>query len=139
MKKTDVQTYLFFGGRCAEALEFYQKAVGAEVTAVLRYRESPVPVPADLVPANFEDKVMHASFTVGAATLFASDGQGGDCNFSGFRLSLACATEADAGRAFAALAEEGRIDMPLGKTFWSPCFGMLTDKFGLGWMVTLAA
>lgn len=140
MSKPLVQNYLFFGGRCEEALEFYRTAIDAEVDMLMRYKESPDPTPPGMVAEGFENKVMHASFRVGQTTLMASDGcSAEDANFHGFRLSFAAATEADAGRAFAALSDGGSVQMPLTQTFWSPCFGMLTDRFGLGWMITVAS
>jgi len=135
MKDPIVQTYLFFGGRCEEALEFYRTALGAQIGMVMRFKESPEPVPADKIPAGYGDKVMHAEFTVGGSTLMASDGCGEEAGFDGFSLSLAVPTEDAADRAFAALAEGGRVTMPLAPTFWSPRFGMVTDRFGLGWMI----
>jgi PhnB protein len=135
-----VQPYLFFGGRCDEALAFYRTAIGAEVEMLMRYKESPEPVPPGMLAEGFENKVMHTSFRVGQTTLMASDGcSPDDGKFAGFTLSLSMPTEADAHRVFAALAEGGTVKMPLTKTFWSPCFGMLTDRFGLGWMITVAA
>lgn len=136
--KTVVHPYLFFNGRCEEALAFYAEAIGAVVGMMFRYNESPDPMPPDMLPPGFERKIMHASFHIGDALVMASDGCGDTTPFSGFSLSLSLPTEAEANRAFAALAEGGTVTMPLGKTFWSPCFGMLTDKFGVGWMVTLA-
>jgi PhnB protein len=131
-----VQPYLFFNGRCEEALEFYRKALGAEVEVVMRFKDSPDPPPPGMLQAGFEDKVMHASFKIGGNTLMASDGCSEEAvKYGGFSLSIAVATEADADRSFNALAQGGRVDMPLGKTFWSPRFGMLTDRFGIGWMV----
>ena len=135
MPHTLVQPALVFGGRCEEALAFYRTAVGAEVEMLLRHRESPEPPPPGMLPPGFEEKVMHASFRVGGTTLMASDGCGEGTTFAGFSLSLAVPTEAEADRAFAALAEGGKVQMPLMKTFWSPRFGMLTDRFGVGWMV----
>jgi PhnB protein len=139
MSPATVQTYLFFGGRCEEALAFYQTAIGAEVVMTMRYADSPAPLPPGSVAPGFENKVMHATFRVGATTLMASDGRGPGGGFQGFTLSLAVHDEAEAGRAFAALADGGQVVMPLGRTFWSPCFGMLTDRFGVGWMVTVPA
>lgn len=139
MKETLIQPYLFFGGRCEEALEFYRGAVDAKVDFLLRYKDSPQPVPPGTLPPGFEDKVLHAAFRVGASALMGSDGCDTDSGFKGFSLSLALPTEAAADRAFAALSEGGTVRMPLGKTFWSPRFGMLTDRFGLGWMVSVAA
>ena len=136
MPDTIVQPYLLFGGRCEEALEFYRTAIGAKVEMILRFNESPEPCPPGVLADGFEKKVMHCSFKVGATSVGASDGCcPEDGNFHGFSLSLSVLDEAEAKRAFAALADGGTVKMPLGKTFWSPCFGMLTDRFGLGWMV----
>lgn len=131
-----VQPYLNFHGRCEEALDFYKRAVGAEVDMLMRFRESPEPPGMDL-PEGHDDKVMHCSFRVGESLLMASDGCGGPDAFQGFSLSLTLPDESEARRAFDRLAEGGQIDMPLGETFWSPCFGMVTDPFGLHWMVTV--
>jgi PhnB protein len=139
MSNTIVQSYLFFGGRCDEALEFYRTALGAEVDFLMRYKESPEPLPPGRLPPGFENKVMHATFRIGGTTLMASDGCEEGPSFAGFSLLLAVPTEAEANRAFAALAAGGQVKMPLTKTFWSPRFGMLTDRFGIGWMVSVAA
>ena len=138
MKTTLVQPYIFFGGRCEEALEFYRIALGAQVDFLMRYKESPEPLPPGRLPAGFENKVMHTTFRIGGSTLMASDGCEAGSSFAGFTLSLAVPTEAEADRAFAALAEGGKVTMPLTKTFWAPRFGMLTDRFGMGWMVSVA-
>jgi PhnB protein len=135
MSSTLIQPYLFFGGRCEEALEFYRSALGAQVDAVMRFKDSPDPPPPGVLQPGFENKVMHTSFRVGASTLMASDGCSEGSTFSGFSLSLSVPTQAEAERVFASLADGGQVQMPLGKTFWSPCFGMLTDRFGIGWMV----
>jgi PhnB protein len=128
-----IQPYLFFEGRCQEALEFYRRALGAEVTALMRYKESPDP---GMVQPGSEDKVMHASFRVGETTVLASDGRcGGHPTFQGFALSLTVANESDADRLFGALVEGGQVIMPLTTTFFSPRFGMTTDRFGVSWMV----
>jgi PhnB protein len=139
MSNTIVQSYLFFGGRCDEALEFYRTALGAEVDFLMRYKESPEPLPPGRIPPGFENKVMHATFHIGGTTLMASDGCEAGPRFAGFSLSLAVPTQAEADRAFAALSDGGKVKMPLTKTFWSPRFGMLTDRFGLGWMVSVVA
>ena len=139
MSNSLVQSYLFFGGRCEEAIEFYKTAVGAQVDLLMRYKDSPEKTPAGMLPPGFENKVMHATFRIGESTLMASDGCEMGGSFEGFSLSLAVPTEAEADRAFAALAVGGKVTMPLGKTFWSPKFGMLTDRFGLGWMISLKA
>lgn len=134
-----IEPYLFFNGRCEEAVEFYKKTLGAEVLMVVRYKESPEPPPPGRVPAGWDHKIMHTTLRIGDATLMASDGCGEGAHFQGFSLSLTAANEADARRKFAALAEGGQVSMPLGKTFWSPCFGMITDRFGVGWMVSVAS
>lgn len=138
MTKT-IQPYLFFGGRCEEALAFYTKAIGAEVVFLMHYDEAPEPAPPGRLAPGFEKKVMHSTFRVGESTLMASDGCDGNSKFCGFTLSLAVGSEAAARTAFAALSEGGQVGMPLAKTFWSPGFGMLTDKFGVDWMVSFAA
>jgi PhnB protein len=137
MPDASIQPYLFFGGRCEEALEFYRSVLGAQIEMVMRFRESPEPPPADMLKPGYEDKVMHSSFRIGETTLMASDGCGEETSFSGFSLSLSVASEAEADRAFAALADGGHVQMPLGPTFWSPRFGMLTDRFGVGWMINV--
>ena len=139
MTNTIVQPYLFFGGRCEEALAFYRSALGAQVDFLMRYKESPEPHPPGMVPPGFENKVMHTTFRIGGTTLMASDGCEEGAKFDGFSLSLAAPTEAEADRAFAALAAGGQVRMPLAKTFWSPRFGMVTDRFGVGWMVSVPA
>jgi len=139
MSGTTVTPYLNFGGRCEEALEFYRKALGAEIEMVMRFNESPDPTPPGMLQPGFEKKIMHVSFRIRGVVLMASDGCGEHSKFDGFRLSLAVPSETEAKKAFDALAEGGSVQMPIGKTFWSPCFGMVTDKFGLGWMVTVPA
>jgi PhnB protein len=129
-----------FGGRCDEALEFYRTAIDAEVEMVMRFNESPEPTPPGMLAEGFEKKVMHSSFKVGGSVVMASDGcSPEDGNFNGFSLSLSVPTAADAHRVFAALSDGGKVKMPLNETFWSPCFGMLEDRFGLGWMVIVPA
>ena len=139
MPATHIQPYLFFGGRCEEAIEFYAQALGAQVEMLMHHRDSPDPHPPGLLQPGFEDKVMHATIRIGEAIIMASDGCDDKSRFDGFRLSLAVPTEADARRAFAGLSDGGEVQMPLTKTFWSPCFGMVTDRFGVGWMVTVDA
>jgi PhnB protein len=134
-----VETYLFFDGRCEEAIEFYKKVLGAEVTMLMRFKDSPEPPQPGMIPPGSENKIMHVSFRVGDTTVMASDGRcTGQANFQGFSLSLTVANEAEADRKFAALADGGQVQMPLAKTFWSPRFGMVTDRFGVGWMVSVA-
>jgi PhnB protein len=135
-----VQVYLFFDGRCEEAIEFYKKTVGAEVMMLMRFKDSPEPPQPGMIPPGSEDKVMHTSLRIGDTMVMASDGRcEGSTSFQGFSLSLTVADEAEADRVFAALAEGGQIQMPLTETFWSPRFGMLSDRFGVGWMVSVAA
>lgn len=138
MNKNLIEPYLFFGGRCEEALEFYRVAVGAEVEMMMRFKESPQPMPPGSLPPGFENKIMHASFRIGSSRLMASDGNEAGGKFEGFSLSIAVPTDAEAERVFAALAQGGKVGMPLAKTFWSPKFGMLTDRFGIDWMVSVA-
>ena len=130
-----IQPYLFFGGRCEEAIEFYRKALGAKVDMLMRFKESPEPPPPGQVPPGYENKIMHASFRIGEATVMASDGCETNSSFKGFSLSITAKDEAEAKRIFGALSDGGNVQMPLGKTFWSPLFGMLTGRFGVGWMV----
>lgn len=130
-----VQPYLFFAGRCAEALEFYEQALGAKVRMKMRFDESPDAVPKGMLQAGFAKKIMHASFTIGSTTIMASDGCDDKSKFEGFRLTLSVPSEAAADLAFDALAEGGQVDMPLCETFWATRYGMVTDKFGVGWMV----
>jgi PhnB protein len=133
-----IQPYLFFNGRCDEALEFYRKALGAEVTMLMRYKDSPDPVPEGMLPPGAENKVMHANLRIGGADVMASDGNcSGQAAFQGFSVSIAVPDEATADRFFDALAAGGRVQMPIGKTFWSPRFGMVTDRFGVQWMINL--
>jgi PhnB protein len=134
-----IEPYLFFNGCCEEAVEFYKKALGAEVLMMMRFKESPEPPPPGMVPAGWDHKIMHSCLRVGNGNVMASDGCTEGAGFQGFSLSLTAADEADASRKFAALAEGGQVQMPLGKTFWSSCFGMVTDRFGVGWMVTVAS
>jgi len=137
MSQVVIQPYLTFGGRCEEALEFYKKALGAEVEMVMRFNESPEPAPEGMLAAGFENKIMHASFKVAGAVIMASDGCNADSKFDGFSLSLAVKTEAEADKYFNGLADGGKVNMPLGKTFWSPRFGMVEDRFGINWMVNV--
>lgn len=134
-----VQPYLFFDGRCEEAVEFYRSALGAEVTMLMRYKDSPDPPPPGMVAPGSENKVMHTSFHIGETTVMASDGQcQGRPNFQGFSLSLTVPNEAEAERLFAALADGGQVQMPLTKTFFSSRFGMVADRFGVPWMIVVA-
>ncbi|MDQ6867797.1 MAG: VOC family protein [Pseudomonadota bacterium] len=131
-----VQPYLSFEGRCEEAVEFYHKALGAEVTMLMRRKDSPDP---GMCQPGTEDKVMHMSFRIGDATLMASDGRcTGQPNFQGISLSLTAPNDAEAERLFASLADGGQVQMPLAKTFFSSRFGMVADRFGVPWMIVVA-
>lgn len=133
-----IAPYLFFEGHCEEALAFYAQALGAETTMLLRYKESPEPMPANMLPPGNEDKIMHASFRVGEAVIMASDGMcSGQSSFAGFSLSISITGQDEAERVFVALSDGGAVQMPLGKTFFSPHFGMVTDRFGVSWMINV--
>lgn len=132
----NVQAYLMFNGRTEEAIDFYKKAVGAEVTALMRFRDAPEPPPPGMIPDGWGDKVMHSSFKVGDAEIMASDGcQSDGAGFTGISLALSVKSPAEAEARFAALAEGGNVTMPLARTFFSPSFGSLTDRFGVAWLV----
>jgi PhnB protein len=137
MTDATITPYLFFGGQCEEALKYYKGALGAEITMAMRFDESPDPPPPGVLKPGFERKIMHSSFRIHGAEIMASDGCGDTDKFSGFQLSLAVATESHARQVFDNLARDGQVRMPLSKTFWSPCFGMVTDQFGVGWMITV--
>jgi PhnB protein len=131
-----VQPYLFFDGRCEEAIEFYRSTLGADVTMLMRFKDSPDP---SMVPPGAEGKVMHASFRVGETTVLASDGRcEGRPSFQGFSLSLTAPGETEAERLFASLGDGGQVQMPLAQTFFSPRFGMVADRFGVSWMIYVA-
>jgi len=131
-----VQPYLFFDGRCEEALDFYRKALGAEVTGLMRFKDSPEPMPPGSIPPGAENKVMHAAMRIGDTTVMASDGRCmGQPNFQGVALTLTMPNDAEAERVFGALSDGGQVQMPMSKTFFSSRFGMVGDRFGVGWMV----
>ena len=128
-----VQPYLFFDGRCEEAIDFYRSKLGAEVDMLMRFKDSPEP--QHHAPGTV-NKIMHVNLRIGDATVLASDGRClGQPNFQGFALSLTPADDAEAKRLFSALSEGGQVQMPLGKTFFASSFGMLADRFGVSWMV----
>lgn len=131
-----VQPYLFFEGRCEEAIEFYRKAVGAEVVMMMRFKESPDPT---MRAPGSENKIMHANLRIGQSMVLMSDGRcEAAAKFQGFALSLTVPNETEASRLFAALGQGGQVQMPLTKTFFSPSFGMVADRFGVSWMVYVA-
>lgn len=132
-----VTPYLFFDGRCEEAIEFYRQALGAEVEAMMRFKESPEPPPPGAVAPGSADKIMHACMRINGASVMASDGRcaGEPLKFEGFSLSVNAKDEAEADRMFSALADGGEVRMPMDKTFFARRFGMVADKFGVGWMI----
>ena len=128
-----VQPYLFFDGKCDEALEFYKRVLGAKVTMLMRFSDAP---DQSMITPESKNKVMHSSVQIGDTTIMASDGHcHGKPAFEGFSLSVDAASDAEAKRIFTALAEGGQIRMPMDKTFFASSFGMCADKFGVGWMV----
>ena len=132
-----VESYLNFDGRCEEAIEFYRRTLGAKVEMLMRFKDAPEP---GMSPPEAGDKVMHSALRIGDSMVLASDGRClGKPNFQGFALSLTAANESEAGRLFNALADGGEVQMPLAKTFFSPSFGMVADRFGVSWMVYVAA
>ena len=132
----NVQPYVFFDGRCEEALDFYKKTIGAKPKMLMRFKEAP---DQSMISPGSHDKIMHAEVQIGDATVLMSDGRcQGKPNFQGFALTILAKTEAEADKTFAALSDGGQVTMPLAKTFFSPRFGMLADKFGVGWMVLVA-
>jgi PhnB protein len=135
-KAMQIQSYLFFDGRAEEAIEFYKKALDAQVTMLMRWKDSPDK--SMCTPSN-ENKVMHSYMTIGETGVMISDGRNtGNLKFDGFALSITTKTEAEADKLFGALGAGGKVTMPLGKTFFSPRFGMLADKFGVSWMILVA-
>ena len=131
-----VQPYLFFDGRCEEAVDFYVKVLGAKVETLMRVKDSPEPVRPGMYPPNSENKIMHGAIHIGSSVVMVSDGLcGGKPKFDGFALSVDAPDEGAARKLFAALGDGGQVRMPLAKTFFSPCFGMVADRFGVTWMV----
>ena len=134
-----VQSYLFFNGRCEEAIAFYQKTLGAQVTMMMRFKENPEPMTEGCGPGGGaipSENIMHASFRIGETEVMASDGMGGGKpEFKGFSLSLTAASDAEAQRLFKALGDGGKVEMPMDKTFFASSFGMVVDRFGVSWMV----
>ena len=134
-QKSVIEPYLFFEGRCEEAVEFYKQAAGAEVVMMMRFKDAPDPNACQGVQG---DKIMHATLRIGGSNVMASDGRCDEpMKFQGFSLSLGVNTEAEADKFFNTLTQGGQVIMPLTKTFWSPRFGMVTDKFGVLWMVNV--
>jgi PhnB protein len=135
-----VQLHVVFEGRCQEAIEFYRKALGAEVSFMMKFKDMPGPHPPGAIPPGSEDKVMHASVRIGESTVLMSDGRcTGQAGFQGIQLALQVKDTATADRLFVALSNGGTVQMPIGTTFWSPRFGMVADRFGVSWMVNAQA
>src|SRR5262245_47338613 len=135
-----VQPYLYFYGRCEEAVEFYRRALGAQAIELMRFKDAPDPVPPGVLPPNFQNKIMHGSFRIGDTTVLVSDGsREASAGHHGFSLAIMVTSEGEADRVFTALAEGGQVGMPLGRTFWSPRFGSVTDRFGVSWMINTVA
>ncbi|MCL2453230.1 MAG: VOC family protein [Alphaproteobacteria bacterium] len=135
-----IQPYLSFSGRAEEAIAFYKEVFGAELQMLLRFKDCPVPIPEGQIAKGWESKVMHASLKIGDSIVMASDGGSPDnAGFKGFSLSYTAKDMAEADRVFAALAKGGTERMPLGKTFFSPRFGMVEDCFGVPWIVIVPA
>lgn len=131
-----IEPYLFFEGRCEEAVEFYRRALGAEIGALMRYKESPEPHQPGTLPPGSENKVMHALIKIGDTKVMVSDGRcSGKPAFQGFALTITAPDVAQADRMFAALADGGQVQMALAKTFFAPRFGMVSDRFGVLWMI----
>jgi len=135
-----VQPYLFFDGCCEEALDFYKKTLGAKVEMMMRFKENPDKDKNPNCMPSDDNKIMHAAFKVGDTMVMGSDGMaaGGKPEFKGFSLTVSAKDDAEAEKTFAALSDGGKVEMPLTKTFFSSKFGMLHDKFGIGWMVIVA-
>lgn len=132
-----IQPYVFFDGRCEDALRFYADTLGAEVLFKMQYKDAPPEANRPADPKS-DDKVMHASVRIGESTVMMSD----DCMSpqvirSGFSLSVTADSLAEGEKLFNALAEGGKVNLPWQATFWSKGFGMLTDQFGVNWMVTI--
>lgn len=134
-----VQPYLMFNGNCEQAVEFYRKHLGAQVTHMMRFKDSPDPQTKQYIAPGTDNNVMHVGFTIGESLIMASDTADGKTGkIDGFSLALSTATADDVRRMFAALSDGGKVIMPLAKTFWSELFGMVTDRFGVSWMVMVA-
>jgi PhnB protein len=142
MTKIDgaINPYLMFDGRCEEAIEFYKRALGAEVVRLMRFKENPEPPAGGCGPApGTEEKIMHSTLRIGQTLIMASDGRcTGKPSFHGISLTLGVKTDAEAERAFKALSDGGQVQMPMTKTFFSSRFGMVADRFGVGWMVLVS-
>lgn len=132
----NVTPYLFFDGRCEDAIAFYRSVFGAELKMLMRFRESPDPIPEGMLPPGHEDKVMHAELRVGESVIMMSDGSRAEApKFAGFSLAYSVPDVETAERLFATLAHDGEVQMPMAETFWSPRYGAVVDRFGVSWMI----
>lgn len=132
-----VQPYLFFDGRCEEAVEFYRKALGGEVEMLMRYKDSPEPPPG--ARAGYDDKIIHASLRIGDGSVMMSDDCMGHPSFQGFSLSLAAADEKEASTQVQCAGRWRQGADAAGQDLFSPCFGMVADRFSVSWMVIVPA
>lgn len=131
-----IQPYLFFRGRCEEAITYYKEKLGAEVVMMMRFKDNPEKPGPGSVPPALDQKIMHAGLRIAGATIMLSDGmKSGPLDFQCMSLSLSVASEAEADRLFNALASDGTVQMPMAKTFFAPRFGAVADKFGVSWMI----
>lgn len=131
-----IQPYLFFRGRCEEAIEYYKKVLGAEVLMMMRFGDNPDQPGCDVVPAEFANRIMHASLRIAGTDVMMSDGmKSGPLDFECMSLSLAVWVEAECDRIYNALAADGTVQMPIGPTFFAKRFGAVADKFGVSWMI----
>lgn len=131
-----IQPYLFYRGRCAEAIDYYKKTLGAEVVMLMLFKDNPDKPPRDKVPASMDERIMHAEISIGGASVLMSDGmKSGPCDFNCMSLTMTVATDAEADKIYNALAKEGTIRMPIGPSFFAKRFGGVEDKFGVTWMI----
>ncbi len=137
MSEKTIVPYLFFGGNCHEAIEFYKAVLDAEIEMLMHFKDSPDPIPEEHQFPGYEEMVMHATLRIGKQTLMLSDGCQPGSEFKGFSLSISLTQKSKADEIFNALSEGGEVQMPLEETFWSPYFGMTTDRFGVGWMINV--
>lgn len=137
---TTIQPYLFFRGRCEEAIAYYKNTIGAEVVMMMRFKDSPEEPGSHTIPPEMAERIMHASLRIGGAEILMSDGmKSGDCDFDCVSLAVSVASEAECDRIFNGLAADGTVQMPLGSTFFAKRFGAVADKFGVGWMILVPA
>lgn len=136
-----VNTYLIFNGNCEEAFQFYKSVFGGEFQYVGKYKDAPPEDGGEVVSEEDSNRIMHVSLPIGSSVLMGSDSHSkfGDVGFGdNFSISISAESTEEADKIFGGLTDEGRVDMPMQKTFWSPYFGMLKDKFGVNWMIDLA-